>query len=56
MTAIDLPVSDPDAGAAAYARTIVDAVDWSEPPVLVAHSSSGLAVPLVPGGHPRFAA
>ena len=32
VTAIDLPISDPDAGAEAYARTIVDAVDWSDPP------------------------
>ena len=52
VTAVDLPVSDPEAGAAAYARTIVGAVDWTEPPVLVAHSSSGLVVPLVPDGHP----
>lgn len=32
VTTVDLPVGDPFAGAAAYARTIVEAVDWTEPP------------------------
>jgi pimeloyl-ACP methyl ester carboxylesterase len=52
VTAIDLPISEPQAGAAAYARTIVDAVDWSEPPVLVGHSMSGLVLPLVAAERP----
>lgn len=52
VTAVDLPISDPAAGAAAYAQAIVDAVDWSEPPVVVGHSSSGLAVPIVAADHP----
>jgi pimeloyl-ACP methyl ester carboxylesterase len=52
VTAVDLPVSEPAAGAAAYARVIVDAVDWTEPPVLVGHSMSGLVVPLVAAEHP----
>jgi Alpha/beta hydrolase family len=52
VTAIDLPISDPHAGAEAYARTIVDAVDWSDPPVLVGHSSSGLVTPLVAAERP----
>jgi pimeloyl-ACP methyl ester carboxylesterase len=42
VTAIDLPVSDPTAGAAAYAQTIIDSVDWTEPAVVVGHSMSGL--------------
>src|SRR6476659_1267746 len=50
VTAVDLPISDPTAGASAYARTIIDAIDWGEPPVLVAHSSSGLVAPLVADG------
>jgi pimeloyl-ACP methyl ester carboxylesterase len=52
VTAVDLPISDPDAGAEAYARTIADAVDWSDPPVVVGHSSSGLVTPLVAADHP----
>ncbi|MDP9482283.1 MAG: alpha/beta hydrolase, partial [Chloroflexota bacterium] len=52
VTAIDLPVSDPAIGAAGYAQTIVDAVDWTEPPVLVGHSMSGLVIPLVAAEHP----
>lgn len=47
VTAVDLPISDPAAGGAAYAKAIIDATDWSEPPVIVAHSSSGLVAPLV---------
>jgi pimeloyl-ACP methyl ester carboxylesterase len=52
VTTVDLPVSDPLAGAAAYARAIVDATDWGEPPVLVGHSMSGLVVPLVAAERP----
>jgi pimeloyl-ACP methyl ester carboxylesterase len=52
VTAVDLPISDPSAGGAAYAETIVDAVDWNEPPVLVGHSSGGLFVPLVAAARP----
>ncbi len=52
VTAIDLQISDPAAGGEAYARTIVDAVDWTDPPVLVGHSSSGLVTPLVAAAHP----
>ncbi len=47
VTAVDLPVSDPNAGGEAYAREIIEAVDWTEPPVLVGHSMSGLVVPIV---------
>jgi pimeloyl-ACP methyl ester carboxylesterase len=52
VTVVDLPISDPDAGGSAYAQAIADAVDWTEPPVLVAHSSSGLVAPIVAEGHP----
>jgi pimeloyl-ACP methyl ester carboxylesterase len=52
VTTVDLPVGDPLAGAVAYARTIVDAVDWTEPPVLVGHSMSGLVVPLAAAQRP----
>lgn len=51
VTAVDLPVSDPATGATGYAEAIVDAVDWSEPPVLVGHSMSGLVIPLVAAEH-----
>jgi pimeloyl-ACP methyl ester carboxylesterase len=49
VVSVDLPVSDPAAGAAAYADAIFDQVDWTEPPVLVAHSMAGLVIPLVAG-------
>ena len=50
--AVDLPAADPDAGLAAYADAVVTTVrtalgDSPEPVVLVAHSLSGLAAPLV---------
>ncbi len=52
VTAVDLPVSDPNAGAEVYARTIIDAVDWTEPPILVGHSMSGLVVPIAAAARP----
>lgn len=50
VTAVQLPVSDPAAGAATYAQAIVDSVDWTEPPIVVAHSMSGLVAPIVAEG------
>jgi pimeloyl-ACP methyl ester carboxylesterase len=47
VTAVDLPIGDPGAGAAEYARAVTDAVDWEQPPVVVAHSMGGLVAPLV---------
>lgn len=47
VTTVDLPISDPAAGGRAYADAIVKAIDWTEPPVLVAHSMSGLVTPIV---------
>lgn len=44
----DLPSDDPTAGAAEYARTVVEAIgEDNEEVVVVGHSMSGLAVPLV---------
>lgn len=52
VTTVDLPVSDPAAGGAAYAQAIINATDWSEPPVIVAHSSAGLFAPIVAAERP----
>jgi pimeloyl-ACP methyl ester carboxylesterase len=52
VTAVDMPIGDPAAGAAEYARAIVDAVDWGQAPVVVAHSMSGLVAPLVATARP----
>jgi len=52
VMAVDLPVSDPAAGGSEYADAIEAQVDWSEPPVLVAHSSSGLVAPIVAARRP----
>jgi pimeloyl-ACP methyl ester carboxylesterase len=47
VTAVDLPISDPAAGTAAYASTVVDAIDAADETVLVGHSMAGLVLPLV---------
>jgi pimeloyl-ACP methyl ester carboxylesterase len=52
VTAVDLPIVDPAGDSRAYADAIVAAVDWTEPPVLVGHSMSGLVTPLVAADHP----
>jgi pimeloyl-ACP methyl ester carboxylesterase len=49
VTAVELPIGDPAAGAAEYAEAIEAQVDWSVPPVLVAHSMAGLVTPIVAG-------
>jgi pimeloyl-ACP methyl ester carboxylesterase len=46
VTALELPIDDAALGARAYADAIVNAVDWTEPPVLVGHSMSGLVTPI----------
>jgi pimeloyl-ACP methyl ester carboxylesterase len=43
----DLPIGDPDAGAAEYAAVIDDALAGETDVVLVAHSLAGLVAPLV---------
>jgi Alpha/beta hydrolase family len=49
--AVDLPCADPDAGAEAYARTVLDALSEAgtgiDDVVLVAHSRGGLTIPVV---------
>lgn len=49
---VDLPVDEPDADADRYAREIARALDRADAPpqetVVVAHSASGLFLPLVP--------
>ena len=47
VTAVDLPISDPAAGASEYADAIEQQVDWSEAPVLIGHSTAGLTIPIV---------
>jgi len=46
-TAVDLPIGEVGVGASGYADAVVGATDGSEPPVLVAHSMSGLVAPVV---------
>jgi pimeloyl-ACP methyl ester carboxylesterase len=57
VVAVDLPIGDPSAGANAYADAIESAIDASppdgaEPPVIVAHSMSGLVAPIVAARRP----
>lgn len=52
VTAIDLPVSEVGIGASGYADTVIAGTDWSEPPVLVAHSMAGLVAPVVAARRP----
>ena len=51
-TAVDLPISDPSAGAEVYARTVEASLGDGEPPVIVAHSMGGLVAPLVAARRP----
>ena len=48
----DLPAADPAAGAAEYARTVLDALPGPDEVVLVAHSLGGLVAPLVAAAGP----
>jgi pimeloyl-ACP methyl ester carboxylesterase len=52
VTAIDLPVSDPVTGASGYADAVIAGSDWSQPPVLIAHSMAGLVAPVVAARRP----
>jgi pimeloyl-ACP methyl ester carboxylesterase len=49
---VDLPISDPTLGAAAYAQAVDDALDPASQPVLVGHSMAGLVIPLVAARRP----
>lgn len=51
--AVDLPANEPDASGTRYAQAIAAALDASpSPPLIVAHSVSGLFLPLVPSYAP----
>jgi pimeloyl-ACP methyl ester carboxylesterase len=47
VTAVDLPISERGVGASGYADAVIAGTDWSEPPVLVAHSMAGAVAPVV---------
>ncbi len=47
LTAVELPISNPASGASEYADAIEAQADWSEPPVIVGHSTGGLSIPIV---------
>jgi pimeloyl-ACP methyl ester carboxylesterase len=47
VTTVDLPISDPAAGAAAYADVVEAAIRGIADPLLVGHSMGGLVLPLV---------
>jgi pimeloyl-ACP methyl ester carboxylesterase len=50
---VDLPTNEPDAGAARYAQVIAEAVEQTrKPAIVVAHSASGMFLPLVPDYYP----
>ena len=52
VTAVDLPISDPAAGASEYADAVAAEVDWFEPPVIIGHSTGGLTIPIVAARRP----
>ena len=52
VVAVDMPISEPDAGAAEYAEAIESAITGVEAPILVGHSMAGLVVPLVAASCP----
>lgn len=47
VVAVDLPVSDPKAGATRYADVVVEAAGGLREPVVIGHSMAGLVIPLV---------
>ena len=49
---MDLPISDPDAGAARYAEAVDAALPRDSVPMLVGHSMGGLTIPLVADRRP----
>ena len=50
--AVELPISDPALGAAAYAQAVADAIPADSKPLLVGHSMGGLVVPVVASMRP----
>lgn len=51
--AVDLPISDPTAGAAEYATVVASAISDSPNVTLVGHSMGGLVIPLVAATNSR---
>ena len=51
VTAVDLPISDPQAGLQAYTETVTNALEGTSDPVLVGHSLGGLVLPLAAARH-----
>lgn len=52
VIAMDLPITDPALGAAAYADAVVEALRDADDPVVVGHSMAGLVIPLVAARRP----
>jgi pimeloyl-ACP methyl ester carboxylesterase len=52
VLAVDLPISDPKAGAQDYAGAVADAAESLAEPVVVGHSMGGLVIPLVAAARP----
>lgn len=52
VIAVDLPISEPQAGAQAYAEAVVTASTPFDEPVVVGHSMAGLVIPLVAAARP----
>jgi pimeloyl-ACP methyl ester carboxylesterase len=50
--AVDLPISEPKAGAQDYADAVVAASAGLAEPIVVGHSMGGLVIPLVPAARP----
>ena len=46
VTAMDLPITDPEFGAAEYARAVEQAIPRRSKPLLVGHSMGGLIIPI----------
>jgi pimeloyl-ACP methyl ester carboxylesterase len=52
VIAVDLPISTPGLGAAAYAQVVLDALAGTTEPLVVGHSMGGLVIPLVAARRP----
>lgn len=52
VTAVDLPISDPSAGAERYASVVVEATAGLDKPMVVGHSMGGLVIPIVAAQRP----